>query len=146
MATFKNGIVVGYLFLTRFPVPVSEMSCPLPEIPPRIQSPNYRTLPHTYCISQTLCERTKWKGKSRRNKLSKDYIGPPSNFKHLCHVGWNPQTGFATNLDPELKIIFAQAGVTQDHLKDKRTSKKIFETIKQREAVLKEAKTKGINL
>lgn len=42
-------------------------------------------------------------------------------------------------------MIFTQAGITQDHLKDKRTSKKIFETIENQggiQNVLKE--TKGI--
>ncbi|XP_053145715.1 actin nucleation-promoting factor WASL-like [Hemicordylus capensis] len=137
MTLFRNIVIA----------PVSEVSCPLLEMHPDTQSLDGRVLPPTYCVSQTLCEGTKWKGKHRRNKLSKDYIGLPSNFKHLCHIGWNPQTGFATNLDPELKMILAQAGVTQDHLRDKQTSKKIMKTIEKqggREAVLKEAKAKGL--
>ncbi|XP_058030123.1 uncharacterized protein LOC131193679 isoform X2 [Ahaetulla prasina] len=75
-----------------------------------------------------MLERTK-RGKLKRKRLAKTYIGSPSNFKHLCHIGWSPQTDFVTNIEPELKMIFTQAGITQDHLKDKRTSKKIFETI-----------------
>nr|XP_020652355.1 neural Wiskott-Aldrich syndrome protein-like isoform X1 [Pogona vitticeps]XP_020652356.1 neural Wiskott-Aldrich syndrome protein-like isoform X2 [Pogona vitticeps] len=112
-----------------------------------MRSPNCRVSPSSYCISQILYDRIKWRGKPERNQLSKHFIGSPINFKHLCHVEWSPQTGFATNLDPELKVIFAEAGITEDHLKDKRTSKKIFRTIEKRggvETVLKEAKTKGL--
>ncbi|XP_061477971.1 uncharacterized protein LOC133382301 isoform X2 [Rhineura floridana] len=127
--------------------PVADVSCPLPEPHLRTRSPNCRVSSSSHCISQTLYEITNRKRKPRRYKLSKDYIGSPSNFKHLCHIGWSPQTGFATNLDPELKVIFVKAGITQDHLKDRRMSKKIFETIEIRggvEAVLKEAKAKGL--
>uniref|UniRef100_A0ABM5FKC1 Uncharacterized protein isoform X2 n=1 Tax=Pogona vitticeps TaxID=103695 RepID=A0ABM5FKC1_9SAUR len=112
-----------------------------------MRSPNCRVSPPSYCISQILYDRIKWRGKPERNQLSKHFIGSPINFKHLCHVEWSPQTGFATNLDPELKVIFAEAGITEDHLKDKRTSKKIFRTIEKRggvETVLKEAKTKEL--
>ncbi|KAJ7316761.1 hypothetical protein JRQ81_002923 [Phrynocephalus forsythii] len=112
-----------------------------------MRSPNGRISASPYSISQTLYERIKWRGKPERNQLSKHFIGTPINFKHLCHVEWSPQTGLATSLYPELKMIFAEAGITQDHLKDKRTSKKIFKTIEKRggvAAVLKEAKTKGL--
>ncbi|KAH0630060.1 hypothetical protein JD844_012654 [Phrynosoma platyrhinos] len=52
-----------------------------------------------------------------------------------------------TSLDPELKKIFDQAGITEAHLQNKRTSKKIFETIEKQggvAAVLKEARIKGL--
>ncbi|XP_026576746.1 uncharacterized protein LOC113449807 [Pseudonaja textilis] len=52
-----------------------------------------------------------------------------------------------TNIEPELKMIFTQAGITQDHLKDKRTSKKIFEIIENQggiQTVLKETKARVV--
>ncbi|XP_067424212.1 actin nucleation-promoting factor WASL-like [Emydura macquarii macquarii] len=94
-----------------------------------------------FVFSQTTKDWLKWKGKPKRNKINKDDISYPSNFKHLGHVGWNPQTGFATVLDSDLKKLFIQAGVTEDHLKNKRTSQKIFKTIERKggiEAVRKE--------
>ncbi|CAI5767157.1 neural Wiskott-Aldrich syndrome protein-like isoform X1 [Podarcis lilfordi] len=139
MTLFKSIVVIA---------PVAEATCPLSEPHhPTTRSPNCRVSSPSRCVSQTLREITNWKGKPRRHKLSKDYIGGPSNFKHLCHIGWSPQTGFATSLDPELKMIFAKAGITQDHLKDRRTSKKILEVIEKCggvEAVLKEAKATGL--
>ncbi|XP_032064876.1 uncharacterized protein LOC116502941 [Thamnophis elegans] len=95
-----------------------------------------------------MLERTK-RGKLKRKRLTKAYIGSPSNFKYLCHIGRSPQTEFVTNIEPELKMIFTQAGITQDHLKDKRMSKKIFETIENQggiQTVLKETKEpRGLN-
>nr|XP_034955322.1 neural Wiskott-Aldrich syndrome protein-like [Zootoca vivipara] len=139
MTLFKSIVVIA---------PVAEATCPLSEPHhPTTRSPNCRVSSPSCCVSQTLREITNWKGKPRKHKLSKDYIGVPSNFKHLCHIGWSPRTGFATSLDPELKMIFAKAGITQDHLKDRRTSKKILEVIEKCggiEAVLKEAKAKGL--
>ncbi|MED6266002.1 hypothetical protein ILYODFUR_021241 [Ilyodon furcidens] len=34
------------------------------------------------------------KSKSKKKKLTKADIGTPSNFKHIGHVGWDPNTGF----------------------------------------------------
>ncbi|XP_008103373.1 actin nucleation-promoting factor WASL [Anolis carolinensis] len=136
MALFRSVLALA---------PVSEVSCPLPKSHPNSSFPDCRASPSSFCFSQTLYKRQKQK--PRRNKLSKNFIGQPLNFKHLCHIEWSPKTGFDTNLHPELKMIFAQAGITQAHLQNKRTSKKIFETIEKRggiEAVLEEARTKGL--
>ncbi|KAG8128252.1 hypothetical protein E2320_015114, partial [Naja naja] len=107
-----------------------------------VRSPKCKDSPLSFYIIQKMLERTK-RGKLKRKRLTKTYIGSPNNFKHLCHIGWSSQTDFVTNIEPELKMIFTQAGITQDHLKDKRTSKNIFETIENQggiQPVLKETK------
>ncbi|XP_044880170.1 neural Wiskott-Aldrich syndrome protein-like isoform X1 [Mauremys mutica] len=127
-------------------VPVFEMPSPLPVPQTSLTSPNPGLLPPPFYVSQTTKERIKWKGKPKRNKINKDDISYPSNFKHLGHVGWNPLTGFATILDSDLKKLFIQAGVTEDHLKHKRTSEKIFKTIERKggiEAVRKEVQIRA---
>lgn len=58
---------------------------------------------------------TKKKNKKDKNrKLTKADIGLPSDFKHVSHVGWDPNQGFAIeNVDPQLlqflaKVIFLE--------------------------------------
>ncbi|XP_070591890.1 uncharacterized protein [Erythrolamprus reginae] len=124
---------------------ISKGASPLPVLQSNAISPKCKASPFSFYIIQKMLERTK-KGKLKRKRLTKAYIGSPSNFKHLCHIGWSPQTDFITNIEPELKMIFTQAGVTQDHLKDKKTSQKIFETIENQggiQTVLEETKESG---
>ncbi|XP_057374296.1 actin nucleation-promoting factor WAS-like [Daphnia carinata] len=46
---------------------------------------------------------TKNSEKDKNKKLTKADIGLPSDFKHLSHVGWDPNQGFALdNVDPNL--------------------------------------------
>ncbi|KAM6468252.1 uncharacterized protein PHA67_005929 isoform 2-T2 [Liasis olivaceus] len=138
MALFEQGVTVASM---------SKVSSPLSLLHSNSRSPKCKVSPFSFYIIQKMHERTKRRGKLRK-RLNKAYIGSPSNFKHLCHIGWSLQTDSATNIEPELKMIFAQAGITQDHLKDKRTSKKIFETIEKQggiQAVLKEPKAKVIS-
>ncbi|XP_036004790.1 WASP like actin nucleation promoting factor b isoform X2 [Fundulus heteroclitus] len=72
------------------------------------------------------------KDKVKRKKLTKADIGTPSNFQHVNHVGWNPNTGFdMNNLDPELKNLFDLAGISEAQLKDKETSKAIYDFIEK---------------
>ncbi|XP_043093645.1 WASP like actin nucleation promoting factor b isoform X2 [Puntigrus tetrazona] len=78
----------------------------------------------------------KSKGKNKKKKISKAEIGTPSNFRHVGHVGWDPNTGFdLNNLDPELKNLFDMCGISEAQLKDKETSKDIYEFIEQRGGV-----------
>lgn len=72
------------------------------------------------------------KEKVKRKRLTKADIGTPSNFQHVNHVGWNPNTGFdMNNLDPELKNLFDLAGISEAQLKDKETSKAIYDFIEK---------------
>lgn len=74
----------------------------------------------------------KKKGKPKKKKLTKADIGTPSNFQHIGHVGWDPNTGFdVNNLDPELKKLFDMCGISEAQLKDKETSKVIYDFIEK---------------
>ncbi|KAM6986853.1 actin nucleation-promoting factor WASL-like isoform 2-T2 [Aplochiton taeniatus] len=76
------------------------------------------------------------KVKGKRKKLTKADIGTPSNFQHIGHVGWDPNTGFdLNNLDPELKNLFDLCGISEAQLKDKETSKVIYDFIEKKGGV-----------
>ncbi|XP_062315564.1 WASP actin nucleation promoting factor b [Osmerus eperlanus] len=72
------------------------------------------------------------KSKKKGAKLTKADIGAPSGFKHVTHVGWDPNSGFDTaNLDPDLKTLFSSAGISDDQLTDADTSRLIYDFIEQ---------------
>ncbi|XP_043981699.1 neural Wiskott-Aldrich syndrome protein-like [Gambusia affinis] len=74
--------------------------------------------------------------KSKKKKLTKADIGTPSNFQHIGHVGWDPNTGFdLNNLDPELKNLFDMCGISEAQLKDRETSKVIYDFIEKKGGV-----------
>ncbi|KAM9327930.1 actin nucleation-promoting factor WASL-like isoform 2-T2 [Pholidichthys leucotaenia] len=76
------------------------------------------------------------KAKTGKKKLTKADIGTPSNFQHIGHVGWDPNTGFdLNNLDPELKNLFDMCGISEAQLKDKETSKVIYDFIEKKGGV-----------
>uniref|UniRef100_A0A1A8L3J3 Wiskott-Aldrich syndrome-like a n=1 Tax=Nothobranchius pienaari TaxID=704102 RepID=A0A1A8L3J3_9TELE len=73
------------------------------------------------------------KTKGKKKKLTKADIGTPSNFQHIGHVGWDPNTGFdLNNLDPELKHLFDMCGISEAQLKDRETSKVIYDFIEKK--------------
>ncbi|XP_029288934.1 WASP like actin nucleation promoting factor a isoform X1 [Cottoperca gobio] len=72
----------------------------------------------------------------KKKKLTKADIGTPSNFQHIGHVGWDPNTGFdLNNLDPELKNLFDMCGISEAQLKDRETSKVIYDFIEKKGGV-----------
>ncbi|XP_074554500.1 actin nucleation-promoting factor WASL-like isoform X3 [Halichoeres trimaculatus] len=87
------------------------------------------------------------KNKGKKKRLTKADIGTPSNFQHIGHVGWDPNTGFdVNNLDPELKNLFDLCGISEAQLKDKETSKVIYDFIEKKggvEAVKNELRRQG---
>ncbi|XP_047192320.1 WASP like actin nucleation promoting factor b isoform X3 [Scophthalmus maximus] len=87
------------------------------------------------------------KSKGKKKRLTKADIGTPSNFQHIGHVGWDPNTGFdLNNLDPELKNLFDMCGISEAQLKDKETSKVIYDFIEKKggvEAVKNELRRQG---
>ncbi|XP_069503625.1 actin nucleation-promoting factor WAS isoform X2 [Ambystoma mexicanum] len=107
---------------------------------PDITSSRYRGL-------QPPVTTNKKKEKKGKKKFSKADIGAPSDFKHVKHVGWDPNTGFDVNaLDPELKSLFSHAGISEDQLTDAETSKLIYDFIEQQggvEAVKQEMRRSG---
>ncbi|XP_026286639.1 actin nucleation-promoting factor WASL isoform X1 [Frankliniella occidentalis] len=78
------------------------------------------------------------KDKRRREgkkKISKADIGHPQDFKHVSHVGWNPNTGFDIEggddgIDPTLKEFLDKAGVSETQMQDKNTREFIYDFIK----------------
>ncbi|GAB5373450.1 hypothetical protein AAMO2058_001752600 [Amorphochlora amoebiformis] len=68
-----------------------------------------------------------------RRASRKEYqIGRPKDFKHNCHVGYDPEKGFdLDNISAEWKKIFKNAGIKKKHLRDKEKAAQIFELISQ---------------
>ncbi|ELV11833.1 Wiskott-Aldrich syndrome protein like protein [Tupaia chinensis] len=90
---------------------------------PDITSSRYRGLPAPVAGSAD-------KKRSGKKKISKADIGAPSGFKHVSHVGWDPQNGFdVNNLDPDLRSLFSRAGISEAQLTDAETSKLIYDFI-----------------
>ncbi|TRY93477.1 hypothetical protein DNTS_011695 [Danionella cerebrum] len=87
------------------------------------------------------------KGRKKGLKITKADIGAPSGFKHVTHIGWDPNSGFDTNnLDPDLKKLFSIAGISDAELEDKETSKMIYNLIEQSgglDAVKEEMRKQG---
>ncbi|CAL8375368.1 unnamed protein product [Arctogadus glacialis] len=89
-----------------------------------------------YQLNNRLVHRKDKKTKSKKKRLTKADIGTPSNFQHIGHVGWDPNTGFdLNNLDPELKNLFDMCGISEAQLKDRETSKVIYEFIEKKGGV-----------
>ncbi|XP_063283515.1 actin nucleation-promoting factor WASL-like [Pelobates fuscus] len=85
--------------------------------------------------------RQSFKQLTPKNKLRKTDIGSPTNFTHVTHVGWNSVPPMDMGSDYDLKKLFHLAGITNDHLRDRQMSRKIFEVIEKKggmEAVRKE--------
>ncbi|XP_061140073.1 WASP like actin nucleation promoting factor a isoform X2 [Syngnathus typhle] len=89
-----------------------------------------------YHVVNVLAQRRDKKNKIKKKKLTKADIGTPSNFQHIGHVGWDPNTGFdLNNLDPELKNLFDMCGISEAQLKDRETSKVIYDFIEKKGGV-----------
>ncbi|KAK2851733.1 hypothetical protein Q5P01_008009 [Channa striata] len=95
---------------------------------PDIQSSRYRSVP-TPAPASLLSSKEKKKDKKNKKKglkLSKADIGAPSGFKHVSHVGWDPN-----NIDPDLWKLLSQAGISEAELRDESTSQLIYNVIEQ---------------
>uniref|UniRef100_A0A8C6V878 Wiskott-Aldrich syndrome protein n=1 Tax=Neogobius melanostomus TaxID=47308 RepID=A0A8C6V878_9GOBI len=105
---------------------------------PDIQSSRYRSMPSPVSSSKSKKDK---KSKKKGPKLSKADIGAPSGFKHVTHVGWDPN-----NLDPDLLKLLSQAGIQEADMKDEHTSQLIYNVIEQSggmEAVKREVNKGG---
>ncbi|XP_054168787.1 actin nucleation-promoting factor WASL-like [Oppia nitens] len=85
------------------------------------------------------------KDTKRRVKLTKGDIGAPSNFQHVQHIGWNPNTGFdLENVDHRMIQFFEEAGISKEQLQDRDTRHFIYDFIEKHggiEAALQEVKS-----
>uniref|UniRef100_A0A8C6STS7 WASP like actin nucleation promoting factor a n=1 Tax=Neogobius melanostomus TaxID=47308 RepID=A0A8C6STS7_9GOBI len=87
-------------------------------------------------LSHSVLNQKDKKTKGKKKKLTKADIGTPSNFQHIGHVGWDPNTGFdLNNLDPELKNLFDMCGISEAQLKDREMSKAIYDFIEKKGGV-----------
>ncbi|MEE6502761.1 hypothetical protein FKM82_004629 [Ascaphus truei] len=90
------------------------------------------------------CEKEKYQLENDRvilsSELEKAYA---DSAQHVTHIGWNSVTGFDAGSDADLKRLFNLAGIREEHLRDRDTSRKIFEVIEKKggmAAVRKEAR------
>ncbi|XP_056605359.1 actin nucleation-promoting factor WASL-like [Triplophysa dalaica] len=101
-----------------------------------IKNPEINTRYHSNSQMNNLHSNFKKKDKGKNKKISKSEIGTPSNFRHVGHVGWDPNTGFdLNNMDPDLKKLFDMCGISEDQLKDRETSKVIYDFIEEKGGV-----------
>lgn len=74
------------------------------------QAPRPSVVSVTTNMSSTSISSKKNNKKDKNKKITKADIGLPSDFKHVSHVGWDPNQGFALeNVDPHLLQFFAKA-------------------------------------
>ncbi|XP_017350337.1 WASP like actin nucleation promoting factor b [Ictalurus punctatus] len=103
---------------------------------PEINNGRYNNSYHVNNNFHSNFKKDKGKGKNQKKKITKSEIGTPSNFRHVGHVGWDPNTGFdVNNLDPELKKLFDVCGISEAQLKDQKTSKAIYDFIEKKGGV-----------
>lgn len=94
---------------------------------PDIHTSRYRSMPPPAASSGLTTKGKKDKKKGKKGpKLSKADIGAPSGFKHVSHVGWDPN-----NIDPDLWKLLSQAGISEDEMRDEKTSQLIYNVIEQ---------------
>ncbi|XP_060913705.1 WASP actin nucleation promoting factor b isoform X1 [Labrus mixtus] len=93
---------------------------------PDINSSRYRSTPTPSPAAFGGKGKKDKKNKKKGAKLSKADIGAPSGFKHVSHVGFDPN-----NLDPDLSKLLSQAGITEAEMRDERTSQLIYNVIEQ---------------
>ncbi|GFO28829.1 wiskott-aldrich syndrome protein [Plakobranchus ocellatus] len=75
-------------------------------------------------------KKEKDKKKDAKKKLTKADIGTPSNFRHVSHVGWDPEKGFdMKDLEPDMQMLFQSVGITEDV--DKETVDFIYDFVEK---------------
>ncbi|XP_070192688.1 actin nucleation-promoting factor WASL-like isoform X2 [Littorina saxatilis] len=89
------------------------------------------------------------KDKDKGRKLTKADIGAPTEFRHVSHVGWDPNKGFdMNNLDPDMKELFNLVGIDPGETEvDKDTVDFIYDFVEKSggiEAVRQELKQRPI--
>ncbi|XP_060553783.1 actin nucleation-promoting factor WASL-like isoform X2 [Ruditapes philippinarum] len=71
----------------------------------------------------------KGKGKGRK-KLTKADISTPTDFRHVGHVGWDPNCGLQMDkLDPQMKALFMEIGIDEQSQVDEDTVNFIYDFV-----------------
>ena len=69
----------------------------------------------------------KSKDKGKKPTLRKEDIGKPMDFRHVQHVGWDPDRGFDLDgVDSRMLGFFEKAGVSRSQLEDATTREFIY--------------------
>nr|KAG5699502.1 hypothetical protein BaRGS_020061 [Batillaria attramentaria] len=93
--------------------------------------------------TEVLSKKDKKKG-DKKGKLTKADIGAPTEFRHVSHVGWDPNKGFdMNNLDSDMQQLFQSVGISGDSQVDKETVDFIYDFVEKHggiEAVRQEMK------
>jgi len=92
-----------------------------------------QTVSSTYTFPTSLTGSKSKKSKEKDKKkivLRKEDIGNPMDFRHVQHVGWDPNKGFDLNgVDNNLRTFFEKAGVSANELQDENTRKFIYKWV-----------------
>ncbi|XP_043248538.1 neural Wiskott-Aldrich syndrome protein-like [Colletes gigas] len=82
--------------------------------------------------SSSMYKTKKKKRDKAKRKLTKDDIGPPSNFRHLSHLRYIESKGLEFEPDdPHLKIFLDKVGVSEYQFKNQDTRNFIYEFIEK---------------
>ncbi|GMT23394.1 hypothetical protein PFISCL1PPCAC_14691 [Pristionchus fissidentatus] len=81
----------------------------------------------------------KMKKNDKKKKIRKEDISNPTNFQHKAHVGWDQDTGFSNNADPDpmdetIKTILKAAGHDPSQM-NKKTIKFVYDFIEKYQEV-----------
>ncbi|KAL5014857.1 hypothetical protein ScPMuIL_009127 [Solemya velum] len=111
------------------------------QTPLPVMETNIRTKPKA--DTDTLKVKKNDKKDKGKKKLTKDDISTPTNFRHVGHVGWDPNKGLdMDNLDPDMKCLFETVGIQEGA--DKETVDFIYDFVEKHggiDAVKKEIST-----
>lgn len=116
--------------------PSSPPSHPAPPLPNTAHPSPLHTIPepasHNISFNSTPSSSSKGQ-KGKRKKINKSDISAPSNFQHLAHVGWDPNTGAfdSSNIDSAWKKLLDTVGVSDAELKDEQTAKFIYDFVEK---------------
>ncbi len=72
-------------------------------------------------------KKDKKKDKGKKLSLRKEDIGTPTDFRHVQHVGWDPNRGFDLDgVDSNFQAFFEKAGISRSQLEDEGTREFIY--------------------
>jgi len=106
---------------------------PAPPVPSMHNRPPMPTIPTGNNLTVTDVKPSKKdKKKKKKTKLSKNDISMPSSFKHIHHVGFDPEQGFdLAKVDGAVKDLLASAGVTEKQMQDPSTKDFVYDFIQK---------------
>ncbi|CAG7716878.1 unnamed protein product [Allacma fusca] len=118
--------------------------------PPKpVTIPNGTPITANIRLSNKLIVKGNKGGRKDRKKggLRKEDIGNPMDFRHVQHVGWDPNKGYDLDVhDKDFQTFFERVGVSVNQLEDDETRQFIYNFIEKhggREAVKNEISSAG---